>query len=94
MVSRVLGTLLLCGAIGLGVVHLRSEQARTARRIQNIQVEMVGIRRQLWSVQLAIAQNKSPRRIGKEVEERALNVAAPRPPEPARVHDVKCADAE
>ena len=78
--SRMVGLLLILGAMSLGVVCLRAEEARTARRIQRIQQELVAIRRELWSVQLAIARHKSPGCIGAEIDHRGLQVKAPVPP--------------
>jgi hypothetical protein len=91
--SRIVGVLLIFGAIALGVVALRAEEARTARRIQQAELEMVRIRRALWSVQLGIAQYKSPRRIGEEVHSLALELAAPATAPPARGGDVRWAKA-
>ena len=91
--SRMVGLLLIFGAIALGVVCLRAEDARTARRIQRIQLEMVKIRRELWSTQLAIARHKSPRRIGEEVERWALDVSAPGAPRPNRAGDALWVEA-
>lgn len=67
VLSRMVGLLLIFGAIALGVVCLRAEEARTARRIQQTQIEMVRIRRELWSAQLAVARHKSPQRINAEI---------------------------
>ena len=85
------GLLLIFGAIALGVVVVRSEEARTARRIQRTQIEMVRIRRELWSVQLAIARHKCPRRIGDEVDRWVLDVKAPAPMRPGRRGDARWA---
>jgi hypothetical protein len=85
-VARLTGLMLILGAIALVVVHLRVEQARTARRIQKIQMELVGIRRESWAAQLAIARLKAPQRLEKRVEELHLRVAAPYPP-PGREGD-------
>ena len=87
------GLLLIFGAIALGVVCLRTEGARTARRIQKTQQEVIAIRRVLWSVQLAIARRKSPGCIGAEIGHRGLEVAAPVPPQPTRVGRVTWASA-
>ena len=87
------GLLLIFGAIALGVVCLRAEGARTARRIQKAQQDVIAIRRVLWSVQLAIARRKSPGRIGAEIGRRGLEVAAPVPPQPTRVRGVTWASA-
>ncbi len=78
------GLLLMFGAIALGVVGLRAEEARTARRIQWIQLEAMAIRRELWSVQLDVARHKSPQRISEGVNRLALEVAAPGSPGPGR----------
>lgn len=69
--------LLAFGTIALGVVCLHAEEACTARRIQQMHVEMVTIRRELWSVQLAIARHKSPQRISNEVAHQTPEVLAP-----------------
>ncbi len=90
---RMAGVLLIFGAIALSVVYLRAEDARTAWRIQRIQLEMVKIRRELWSTQLAIARHKSPQRIGEEVERWALDVTAPGAPRPDRTGDALWAEA-
>ena len=74
------GLLLVFGAIALAVVYLRLEQTRTARRIQKIQMELVEIRRESWTAQLAIARLKAPSRLERRVEELNLQVAAPYPP--------------
>ena len=79
-VGRITGLLVAFGLIALAVVHLRVEQARTARRIQNIQMELVEIRRDFWGTQLAIARLKAPHEVGKRVEELRLQVTAPYPP--------------
>jgi len=87
------GLLLIVGAIALGVVCLHSEEARTARRIQRMQVERVTIRRELWSVQLTIARYKTPQRIGGEVHRCTLAVTAPDAPRPDQADDVRCVTA-
>lgn len=78
-VPRIAGLMLILGAIALSVVHLRVEEARAARRIQKIQLELVEIRREAWATQLAIARLKAPQRLEKRVEELRLQVAAPYP---------------
>jgi hypothetical protein len=79
-VSRITALLLIFGVIALAVVHLRLEQTRAARRIQKIQVELVEIRREAWTTQLAIARLKAPSRLEQRVEELNLQVSAPYPP--------------
>jgi hypothetical protein len=76
-VTRLVGVLVILGTIALGVVVLRSEQARIARRIQRIQGELVWVRRELWSTQLEIARHRSPSRIQEAVESAGLELAAP-----------------
>ena len=84
---------MLFAAIALGVVGLRAEEARIAQRIQKTQLELVNIRRMLWSVQLAIAEYKAPPRIEKEIERWALDMAAPAPRAPGRSGDREWARA-
>ncbi|MCK4659712.1 MAG: hypothetical protein KAV82_09355 [Phycisphaerae bacterium] len=90
---RIVGLLLIFGSIALTVVCLRSEEARIARRIQDVQFELVKIRRELWSTQLAIARCKSPRRIDDEVTRRSLSLAAPSPPGPRPAEELRWANA-
>lgn len=92
--SRMVGVLMLLGVIALGVVWLRAEEARTARRIQKIQADMVRVRRELWSVQLAIARQKSPPRIADQVGRWSLEVTPPVEPRSNRAAGDRWARAE
>ena len=57
-------TLLACfTAIALTVVHLRSEQTRSAARLASMDAKWVELRRELWGVQTRIARSRSPERI-------------------------------
>ena len=56
--------LLICfTAIALTVVHLRSEQTRSAARLASMDAKWVDLRRELWGVQTRIARLRSPERI-------------------------------
>ena len=79
--------------MALGVVALRAEETRTARRIQQADLELVRLRREMWSVQLGIAGFKAPQRIGTEVREQVPQLAAPYVPLPPRAGDVRWAKA-
>ncbi|MCP4591012.1 MAG: hypothetical protein GY842_09725 [bacterium] len=74
---RMIGLLAVFGALALAVVGLRSEEVRTARRIQRIEMEMIVVRRGLWSTQLEIARWRAPRQVRREVEHWALDVSPP-----------------
>lgn len=50
-------------AIALIVVHLRSEQTRSAARLAAMDAKWVELRRDLWGVQTRIARLRSPERI-------------------------------
>jgi len=49
--------------IALTVVHLRSEQTRSAARLAAMDAKWVELRRDLWGVQTRIARLRSPDRI-------------------------------
>lgn len=56
--------LLICfTAIALTVLHLRSEQTRSAARLAAMDARWVELRRDLWGVQTRIARLRSPERI-------------------------------
>ena len=57
-------TLLACfTVIALTVVHLRSEQTRSAARLASMDAKWVDLRRELWGVQTRIARLRCPERI-------------------------------
>ncbi len=56
--------LLACFAtLAVAVVHLRSEQTRTASRLAAMDADWVQVRRDLWSLQTRTARLRAPQRI-------------------------------
>ena len=62
---------LLCG-LALCVVHLRTEQARVAAQILSSQAQRVELRRELWTLQMAVARLRTPDQIRARVERLVL----------------------
>ena len=58
--------ILLCTfmvGLGLGVVFLRSEQRRCARRVYGLESKWMQLRRDLWTVELQVARLRTPQEI-------------------------------
>jgi len=73
-VGRVAGFLILMGLIGGGVIWLRSEEVRSAVRIQHYHHNEIALRRALWRNQLEISRLKSPAVVTARVEPMELKV--------------------
>jgi hypothetical protein len=76
-VGRVAGFLILMGVIGGGVVWLRSEEVRSAVRVQDLHHQEIALRRAIWRNQLEIGRLKSPAVVGQRVEPMELTVVPP-----------------
>jgi len=73
-----IGVLLaVLAALGVGVVHLRSEQARAASRALNLELKKVEIRRDLWRTQASIARLRTPDQIRGRLGRVELPLAPP-----------------
>jgi hypothetical protein len=57
---RVMCVLVALGGVGVLAVALRAEQLRTTSRIEQLRLERVSLRRELWDAQLSIARLRSP----------------------------------
>jgi hypothetical protein len=55
-------------AIGIGVVAIRVDQARTTRRIQDLQFQQTDLQREIWRQEMELARLRSPQMIRERLE--------------------------
>lgn len=55
--------MLALALLGLGVVHLRTEQARSAARTLALEAKWIELRSRWWEVQSHVARLRTPERI-------------------------------
>jgi hypothetical protein len=76
-VGRIASFLMMMGLLGGAVIWLRSEEVRTAVRIQHMHHEEIALRRELWRNQLEISRLKAPSVVGNRVTPMQLTVIPP-----------------
>ena len=67
-ISRMVGLLVTLAAIGIGVVAIRVDQARTTRRIQDLQFQQTDLQRKIWQQEMDLARLRSPQMIRERIE--------------------------
>lgn len=67
-ISRMVGLLVTLAAIGIGVVAIRVDQARTTRRIQDLQFQQTDLQRKIWHQEMDLARLRSPQMIRERIE--------------------------
>jgi hypothetical protein len=67
-IARMVGLLVALTAIGIGVVAIRVDQARTTRRIQDLQFRQTDLQREIWRQEMELARLRSPQMIRERLE--------------------------
>ena len=75
-IPRMVGLLIALTVIGIAVVAMRAEQARSLHRIQALQFRQTELRQQIWSQEMELARLRSPRMIRERAQHFGL-VAGP-----------------
>ena len=70
--TRCVGLMGLACGLALCVVHLRTEQARVAAEILSSQARQIELRRELWTLQMAVARLRTPAQTRGRVERLVL----------------------
>ncbi len=79
-ISRGVYLLFLFGSLAIVVIGLRSEQARAAAQIEQLQCERPALRRESWALEMAISRLRTPERIYDRVAQWSLDLQQPCPP--------------
>ncbi len=79
-VFRGLFLLTFFGAVGVLLIAVRTEQARTGARIEALQSDRVRLRRESWSLQVEISRLRTPERIEERLNRWAIDLHKPKPP--------------
>lgn len=82
-VSRAVYFLVVFAALAVAVIGLRTEQFRTAARIERLQRERMTLRRESWVLQIEIGRVRNPELIRNRVARWSLDLDAPRAPSDA-----------
>lgn len=61
--SRVIPVLLVFATVGLGLVYLRAEQARSASAALRHEAEWFQLKRDLWDLEARVARLRSPEQL-------------------------------
>lgn len=76
-VSRALLVLGMLVLIGIAVVALRSESAKSAYRIQRLHREQLVLQQDLWAQEMALAKLRGPDEIRRRADRLRLEVRPP-----------------
>lgn len=76
-VPRSLLVLGMMVTVGVTMVAIRGESAKTANRIQKLHQKKVALKQELWSMELELAKLRGPEAIRKRAEEMNLEVVPP-----------------
>jgi len=72
-IPRVVGLLIVLVVIGIAAVAMRVEQARHARRIQELQFRQTELRQQIWGQEMELARLRAPGMIRQRAGRLGLN---------------------
>ncbi|MFQ5412114.1 MAG: hypothetical protein ACE5EC_07440 [Phycisphaerae bacterium] len=75
--ARTLIVLLMMIAIGVAIVVIRGESAKTSNRIQQLHQNKIALQQKLWTQELELAKLRGPEAIRRRAEELGLNVVPP-----------------
>lgn len=81
---RVSLLLLMFAGVALGVVYLRTEQARCASRALKSEARWIELRRDLWQVQSGVARLRAPGQVHDRLGWLQSDLVRPMGDEPAR----------
>lgn len=76
--SRALYVLLMMVAVGLVIVGLRAESAKTANRVQKLHHRKVVLEQRLWAREMELARLRGPEAIRGRASELGLDLIPPK----------------
>ncbi|MCK6485846.1 MAG: hypothetical protein HUU22_15865 [Phycisphaerae bacterium] len=76
--TRILLVVILLSLVGIAVIDLRKEMARTSYRIQALHQKQIRLEQELWSRDIELARLRVPERLRARVAEFGLPLLPPR----------------
>lgn len=82
--ARVFGLLAAFAGIALGLVQVRTAQARAAASVLRMEAKRIALRRELWAIELRTARLRAPERIIHAAQRLPADLVPPGPDVPLR----------
>lgn len=82
--ARAFGLLAAFAGIALGLVQLRTAQARAAASLLRMEANRIALRRELWAIEMRTARLRAPERIIHAAEMLPADFVPPGPDVPLR----------
>lgn len=76
-VARALLVLAMMVVIGVAIVLLRAESAKTANRVQDLHQRQITLEQDLWTEEMELAKLRGPNEIRRRARELKLDVVPP-----------------
>ena len=76
-VPRALLVLMLMTMVGVAIVAIRGESAKTANRVQRLHHRQVSLEQTLWSQEMELARLRGPEEIRRRANELGLDLVPP-----------------